>query len=267
MVVKRATFFKFTPFAHLPSYFLYIFKLNFYMRKILFLLLALPLLGISQTKNVVSSTRVFPKVDKVAEFEKALAAHAKKYHTGDFKWRVFEIESGPDAGGYHTTEGPLSWESIDSRGNLGAEHTNDWNKNVAIYLTDRNASSYGVFQEDLSTVSLTDYANRILINHMYPKPGMLFDVRNLIQKMKKAWEAGSESVAVYNAFNSGDPQYSIVTRLKGGLKAYGALKPMDVRYNEVNGAGSWDSYIADYTKFVERRWSEMLSYRADLSSK
>ena len=119
---KGLPFFKFTPFAHLPSYFLFIFKLNFYMRKILFLLLALPLLGISQTKNVVSSTRVFPKVDKVAEFEKALAAHAKKYHTGDFKWRVFEIESGPDAGGYHTTEGPLSWESIDSRGNLGAEH-------------------------------------------------------------------------------------------------------------------------------------------------
>lgn len=229
--------------------------------------MAVPFLGLGQTKNIVNSSRVFPKADKVAEFEKGLAAHAKKYHSGDYRWRVFSIESGPDAGGYHTTEGPLSWESIDTRGDLGAEHTADWNKSVAAYLTDRTSSSYGVFQEDMSTVKLTDYADKILINHMYPKPGMLYDVRNLIMKMKKAWEAGGESVAVYNAFNSGEPQYSIVTRLKGGLKAYAALKPMDQRYTDANGAGSWDSYLSDYAKYVESRWSEMLSYRADLSSK
>ena len=36
----------------------------------------LPLMGISQTKNVISTHRVFPKVDKVMEFEKALAVHS-----------------------------------------------------------------------------------------------------------------------------------------------------------------------------------------------
>ena len=70
------------------------------------------------------------------EFEKALTAHAQKYHTGDWKWRVYEIQSGPDAGGYHIVEGPNSWDEIDKRGNLGSDHNNDWNKNVAIYLTD-----------------------------------------------------------------------------------------------------------------------------------
>ncbi len=49
----------------------------------------------------VNTNRVFAKVDKVLEFEKALATHSQKYHTGDWKWRVFEISSGPDAGGYH----------------------------------------------------------------------------------------------------------------------------------------------------------------------
>ncbi len=39
---------------------------------------------------------MFPKADKVLDFEKALAAHAQKYHTGDWKWRVYEIQSGPD---------------------------------------------------------------------------------------------------------------------------------------------------------------------------
>ncbi len=48
------------------------------LRMFLLLTLALPFAGIGQNKNVVTSHRVFPKVDKVLEFEKALAAHAQK---------------------------------------------------------------------------------------------------------------------------------------------------------------------------------------------
>ena len=69
------------------------------MKKIFFLVMLVPLFGLSQ-KNVMSSFRAFPKVDKVLEFEKAVAAHAQKYHTGDWKWRVWVIQSGPDANGY-----------------------------------------------------------------------------------------------------------------------------------------------------------------------
>ena len=100
------------------------------MKKYLLLLVLIPFIGFSQTKNVVSVRRFFPKLDKVLELEKALTAHAQKYHTGDWKWRVFEISSGPDAGGYHVVEGPNSWTTLDSRGNLGAEHTADLAKNI-----------------------------------------------------------------------------------------------------------------------------------------
>ena len=109
----------------------------------LFVMLA-PFCSIGQTKNVISTHRVFPKMDKVAEFEKALAAHAQKYHTGDAHWRVFAIQSGPDFGGYHITEGPTSWAGEDARGDLGADHMLDWNKNIAVHLTMK-------LQLDLST--------------------------------------------------------------------------------------------------------------------
>ena len=92
------------------------------MRKILLLCILLPLLGIGQTKNVINAFRISPKPEKNAEFEKAFAAHAQKYHTGNWKWRVYEIQTGPDAGGFHIIEGPLSWGEFDSRGDLGAEH-------------------------------------------------------------------------------------------------------------------------------------------------
>ena len=239
------------------------------MRKLFLLCMLIPLLGLGQTKTVVSIDRVFPKVDKVLEFEKALTAHAQKYHTGDWKWRVFEIQSGPDAHGYQIAEGPNTWDQIDTRGNLGTEHNNDWNKTVAIYLTDGGSTSFSVFQEDLSTVQLTDYSDKIDIIHLIPKPGFGPELREGIKKFKKVWEEGGQSVAVYQASSSGQNQYAIVTRYKQGLKERetGFRKPMKERYEAVNGEDSWDRYY-DFLKIgLEKSWSELLYYRADLSSK
>ncbi|PSL49491.1 hypothetical protein CLV51_101825 [Chitinophaga niastensis] len=238
------------------------------MKKFILFTLLIPLMGMGQ-KNVLNATRVFPKTDKVLEFEKALMAHAKKYHKGDWSWRVYDIQSGPDAGGVHITEGPSSWESLDSRGNLGAEHNTDWNKAVAIYLTDRGSSAYFDYNDSLSTVKLSDWADKIVINHMYPKPGMIGDVMGLVSKLKKVWIEGDESVAVYQANSSGGPQIITVTRLKKGLKELAPTyrKPLPERFNAIYGDGSWDHFLQDYAKCVGNRWSEILIYRPELSSK
>lgn len=239
------------------------------MKKFLAFCLFIPAIGMSQTKHVLNVTRIFAKADKVLEFEKALSAHAQKYHKGDWKWRVYEIQSGPDANGYMVSEGPSSWDAIDGRGNLGTEHNNDWNRSVAIYTTDRGGSGYSVFIDSLSTVQMGDYADKIIINHIFPKPGMIGGVIDLEKRLKKVWMDGNESVAVYQGVNSGGPEFMNVTRLKNGYKelADGYRKSLAERYNAAYGAGSWDTYLADYAKYVDNRWSEMLSYRADLSSK
>ena len=239
------------------------------MRKIFLFLLFIPLLGMSQVKNVVNVNRVFPKVDKVLEFEKAIATHAQKYHTGDWKWRVFEIQSGPDAGGYHITEGPTSWEAIDSRGNLSVEHNNDWNKNVTIYLTDRGSQSYSVYQDSLSTVALTDYSDKISITHWVQKIGWANKIREMIANMRVVWKAAGESVAVYTASSSGPAQYTLVTRYKQGLKEreMNFLKPFKDRYEAIHGADSFDDFLEVLRNYVAEQWFELLFYRADLSSK
>lgn len=239
------------------------------MRKFFLLLLLTPLLSIGQTKTVLNSSRYFCKPDKVQEFEKALSTHAQKYHIGDWRWRVWSIESGPDAGGYMITEGPSDWATIDGIGEISAEHQADWNKNVAPLITSQYSSSYYEFQADLSTVQLTDYSDKIIINHMTPRPGKINAVRDLITKMKKVWEAGKENVAVYSLTASGDPGFTTVTRLKNGLKelAEGYRKPLQERYNEVYGSGGFDSWLKDYADAVEKRWSELLIYHPTLSSK
>ena len=244
---------------------------NFLLKTKMFILLCtlIPFAGISQTKNLISTHRVFPKVDKVLEFEKALATHAQKYHSGTAHWRVFAIQSGPDAGGYHITEGPTSWEAEDVRGNLGNEHNLDWNKSVAIYLTDRQSAGYSVYLDSLSTVALGDYSDKINITHVYPKIGQNDNVENMIKKLRKTWIASGVSVAVYAASSSGESQYTIVTRYKQGLKerAPGFRKPFKERYEAVNGEGSLAQYSKDAAEFIDKSWSELLFLRADLSSK
>ena len=240
------------------------------MKRLVLLCLLLPVMALGQKKNVVNTNRVFPKADKVLEFEKALAAHAQKYHTGDWKWRVFDIQSGPDAGGYHITEGPTSWDAIDGRGDLGAEHNTDWNKNVAVYLTDRSSSTYSVYQDTLSSVALTDYSKMINITHIFPKIGWGYKVREMIATFKKVWEQpGGESVAIYQASSSGPAQYTLVTRYKQGLKERedGFRKPFKDRYEAIFGADSWEHVTDVYQKYTDNIWSELLSLRADLSSK
>ncbi|MGB3074552.1 MAG: hypothetical protein WBB36_04495 [Chitinophagales bacterium] len=239
------------------------------MRKYLLMLLLIPAIGICQTKTVLTSNRLFARNDKVQEFEAALANHAQKYHTGDVTWRVWSIQSGPDAGGYMVTEGPSSWAILDARGDISAEHTADWEKNVLPLTTGQGQSGYYDFKADLSTVQLTDYSDKIVINHMTANPGRIVNVEDLIKRQKKVWEAGKESVAVYSASFSGEPGYITVTRLTGGLKELASdyRKPFADRYNEAYGAGAFATWLNDYAVAVQSRWSELLIYQPKLSSK
>jgi hypothetical protein len=239
------------------------------MRRFVLLCLLVPVIGMSQTKNVVSVQRMFAKADKVLEFEKAIGAHAQKYHTGDAKWRVYDISSGPDAGGYQVVEGPFNWAGLDARGNLGAEHTTDWNKSVAVNTTEGYQSGYYEYQAELSTVALTDFSNKIQMTHWYPKLGQSMAVRALIAKMKKLWESENTTVAVYVTSASGPTQYVMVTRYKNGFKdrdLTDGLKFKD-RYEKANGPDSFDEYLDVLRNKMDRTWSELLEMRPELGSK
>ena len=244
-------------------------NLQLKMKTIFLLLMLIPLVSISQTKNVVSYNRVFPKIDKNLEFEKVLATHSQKYHTGDVKWRVFQIQSGPDAGGYHIAEGPKTWASEDVRGDINVEHNNDWNKNVCIYLTDRYSSGYSVYIDSLSTVAIGDYSDKIQITHIYPKLGCSYRVATMLKSLKAAWSVEGSTVAVYEANGSGAPQYTLVRRYKQGLKEKedGFRKSFVDTYEKIHGKGSWAIFNDNVKEYINDQWSELLFFRADLSSK
>jgi len=244
-------------------------NLQLKMKAVLLLLMLVPFLGISQIKNVISTNRVFPKVDKQLEFEKALANHAQKYHTGDVKWRVFGIVSGPDAGGFHIVEGPKTWDSEDTRGDINVEHNNDWHKSVTIHLSERGSSGYSVYIDSLSTVAIGDYSDKVQITHITPKIGCGYRVATMLKSLKAAWEAEGSTVAVYESNGSGHAQYAVARRYKQGLKEknVGFRKSFVDTYEKIHGKGSWGIYNDNVKEYYSDVWSELIFYRADLSSK
>jgi hypothetical protein len=240
------------------------------MKKLLLLLLAMPVFLWGQEKNVATFSRYFPKSDKVNAFEKALAAHAQKFHKGDVHWRVFTIESGPDVGGYLIVEGPTNWDGVDNRGDLGKAHMDDWETNVQTLLADRYNNDYFVYRADLSTAELTGVTGKVAINHTYFKPGYNADMQELIKGLKKTWIDNSQSVAVFEASSSGEPQYMSVTMYKQGLKErqIGFRPAFPVSYAKSNGGESaWNKYIEGVKMAVNRSWGEMLFFKPDLGSK
>ena len=121
----------------------------------------------------------------------------------------------------------------------------------------------------MSSVTLTDYSKNINITHWYPKIGWGNKLRELIAKYKKVWDAGGESVAVYQSSSSGPAQYTLVTRYKQGLKERedGFRKPFKERYEAIHGNDSWNDIMETIQHYLDNSWSELLSFRADLSSK
>lgn len=239
------------------------------MKTICFLLMLIPFIGLSQVKNVISTNRVFPKVDKQLEFEKAMATHAQKYHTGDNKWRVFSIQSGPDAGGYHVVEGPKTWASEDARGDINVEHNNDWHKSVTIHLTDRGSHGYSVYIDSLSTIAMGDYSDKVQVTHIYPKMGCSYRVATMIKQLKAAWAADGSTVAVYESNGSGHSQFAIARRYKQGLKEkeVGFRKSFADTFEKIHGQGSWGIFNDNVKEYYNDVWSELLFLRTDLSSK
>ena len=240
------------------------------MRKFVLLLCAIPLLATAQdAKNIITISRYFPKGDNVTQFEKALAAHAKKFHKGDVRWRVYSIESGPDAGGYQVVEGPASWDGLDKRGDISQAHTDDWNKTVQPHLTDKYSNFYLTFRQDLSTAIQGDYTDKIAVRHIFFKPGFYADMENMIKEMKNMWTASDQFVAVYESSASGEPQFILVDRYKNGLKDRVAANrpPMPTVFATANGGQSaWDRYISNFKQAVSSQWGEMLYYKPELSS-
>lgn len=248
------------------------------MKKLLcsMLVLLLPIIGLSEAakkeaakKATLQSYRVMPKEGHGTALKAAIAAHAQKFHSGNWKWRVSEILSGPDAGAYGISEGPNSWTDFDGRGDLGPEHMKDYQNNIAPHVEKSTPSVYHTYQADVSTVAAGARSDtKSLINKVTVKPGRGEHYFADLKIWKKIWEKRGLNVAVWRTFYSGEFGYMIVFRLKNGWKDLDETNTSTREAaDEVGGPGTYDRLMANNALNIERSVGEMIEYKPELSSK
>jgi hypothetical protein len=232
------------------------------------LTLLLPLLAYADPDvHTLTVYRVWVKDGHSAAFEKAVAAHAKQFHTGHWKWRVYQVLSGPDGGSYQINEGPNSWTDLEGRGDLGAAHNKNYETTLLPHISKSSPEAYMEFQDKHSTTPLGNYSAKALITHAYVKPGRMPAYMEALKTNKAVWEKRGYNVAVWRSFASGPAQVGIVYRLKNGFKDFDIDDgPYKAAYDEINGAGSYDKYLEEIVRDVESYSSDMIEYSPNLSS-
>jgi hypothetical protein len=211
--------------------------------------------------------RVWVKDGHTADFEKAVAAHAKQFHTGHWKWRVYQVLSGPDGGSYQINEGPNSWSDLDGRGDLGPAHNKHYDTTLLPHISKSSPEAYMTYEDKHSTTALGNYSTKAMINHAYLKPGREAAYMAALKTNKAAWEKRGLNVAVWRSFASGPTHVAIVYRLKNGFKDFDIDNgPHQAAYDEINGAGSYDKYLEEIARDVDSYSGDMIEYSPGLSS-
>ena len=234
----------------------------------LFFLLALTLAS-AQEKGTLSTYRILPMNGKDAALKKAITAHVTRYHTGNWKWRVFSILSGPDEGGYMLNEGPNSWTELEGRKEISDEHQRDYETTIAPLVEKTIPNLYMMFDKERSSADVGATFKKALLRHYYLKPGKGPRLTNYLTTWKRVYDKLGLKVTVWRSFFSGRPQVTVAFRLVNGWveleKPVG--KEMREAFDEFGGAGAYARYMEDLDKIVDRIDEEMIELLPDLSSK
>ncbi len=237
---------------------------------LLALLVAAPLAYMpAQEKATLSSYRISPKPGKDAELRKAIAAHAAKYHTGNWKWRVFSVLSGPESGAYMINEGPNSWTTLEGRSDISEEHTRDYQTNVLPLVETDYPETYLRFQKELSTDSAVGPLKKALLRHFYTKPGKSARLFEHMKTWKKVWEKMGMKVVVWTSFFSGEARMVVAYRLPKGWVDLERSVSKELRdgFDEIEGPGAYARFLEDLDKYVDRISEEMIEFLPEVGSK
>jgi hypothetical protein len=233
------------------------------------LLVVSVVLSLAQDKATLSTYRVFPKPGKDEALKKAIAAHAAKFHTGNWKWRVFSVLSGSDEGAYQINEGPNSWTDLEGRKDISEEHMRDYEANVAPLVEKSTPHMYLTYQRQISSDSAIGPLKKALLRHFYPKPGKGVRLMSAMTTWKKVYEKlGLKAVAFWSFF-SGQPQLVVATRLPNGFVDLEQTMGPKMReaFEEIAGPGSHARYLEDLEEIVSKVDEEIIEFLPDLSSK
>ena len=243
------------------------------MRNLVFLMLLVPLLVISQTTDeymVFENATITVHPSKVADFEKGVAAHNKKFHTDEiYGARVYWVSNGKNVGKYIWAMGPLPWSAMDGRP-AQEGHDEDWQNNVLPYMELDADQTYWRFHPDKS-----NFPNAFDLKNLWVRT---FDMKRftgeksdkLLAMIHKTMveKMGDETFGVYsNEFPSMTDKKDIAfVNFFSNSGWIGEDGKFAEKFNEVHGEGSFANFLKEWEAITHgTSTNEIWVYREDLS--
>lgn len=244
------------------------------MKKLVFMMLLLPFLAVSQNSTeytVFETADLVPNPAQISQFEKGLAAHNEKYHSEEpYGVRVYWVANGPNTGSYHWSMGPFPWSTLDNGPAEKEGHDADWNTNVAQYLTvGSGEESYWRAHTELSRFPKDFTINKMVVDYWDIKRGKYDDAMELVKKVQDVYaqKRPDEIYGIYtNEFPSTKEGKDLAVISFFDNSAYlGQDNSIAGKYDEVYGEGSWKQFLKDWMDVTNGGSTEIWLFRPDLS--
>lgn len=243
------------------------------MKKLLYILLVLPVLMIGQDYQehlVFQNVMLTVKEGHIKAFEEGVAAHNKKFHTeGAYQANVYSINSGKNAGKYMWNMGPLPWSAMDGRPATENGHDTDWDANVVPHLANEVDVNYWKFHADLSDFSGDFTLENLSVFMIDIKRFKEMDFMNkVIKKVHKVYlekRPEQRRGAYTNELGNMDGLDFAWVDFFGSMSWMGKEDKFPQEFEEVHGAGSFVAFLADVEATTDGQRTELWSFRKDLS--
>ncbi|MCF4102533.1 hypothetical protein L1I30_12730 [Gillisia sp. M10.2A] len=243
------------------------------MKSLFYWMLLVPLLVISQENQeygVLENAMLTAAPAKIQQFESGIAAHNKKFHaSGPYGARVYWISNGPNVGKYIWVMGPLTWSAFDSRPAAENGHDADWNMNVLPYILPESDQTYWKFESGLSNFSQGFTIKNLLVDMYDIKRFQKEKVMKMMEKIKKVMveKFPEETYGMYTNIlpstkDGRDLAYVSFFEKSAWMGEDGKFPE---KYNEVHGAGSFESFLKEWGEVSQGQQSELWIFRPDLS--
>lgn len=242
------------------------------MKKVILLLLVLPLLAIGQNTSeymVFENAMITANPTHIKQFEAGMAAHNKKYHNDAvYGARVHMIGNGPNVGKYMWVMGPLPWSAMDNRP-AKEGHDEDWNTNVLAYATAEGNLTYWKAETALSQFSMDFTIKNLQVDFYDIKRFKGKKAMEILEKIKKVMveKYPNENYGIYtNEFPSTKEGRDIAFISFFDKSAWlGQDLDFAKKFDEVHGKGSFETFLKDWEAVTDGSETELWNHRPDLS--
>ncbi len=235
-------------------------------------LLAMPALAQEQPAINVGRVQVFvPKPGMTKQFEEGRKRHSEwhRKQNDQWTWEVWQVTAGDATGAYLSLSFGHTWKDFDSWGaKFEQADLADSATNMDPYVAG-GPSSVWRFMTNLSRPPESKEPPKMAeVIHFIIKPGGASDFMYAIRKIHEAigktnWPPRYEWFALVSGGEA--PHFVLVLPKNSWAEMAEPEVSFDAMLEKAFGRQEAESLVRTLDKTIQREWSEMLTYRPDLS--